>query len=420
MTGRGDLIEDVEVSGKILGEDVQDIYANMNGKITHIYVKEGDLIKSGQTILSFDDDERRLQLAQCQAEIVRLEQENGRLNDQGVTPEIIAAQGRVDQEKIFLAQAERDLHKKESLYADEVISKNELDKSRDDYDSAKQRYDQAVRELQLSQANKITRSLNTNEANLKALRYQEAYLQKAIREMNVTSPIDGRVSLILPKAGERVQADFKVAQIIDESIIKVEAEVPAEDAPKVMIGDSAEVSFGTIADPYTAVVTELLPPVKNMDSSYGGVRVRLKVTDPKAILIPGTTVRVRIRIGRTKLAVVVPIEAVHEERKTIRGDKEYFSARPGTGEDRKYVFVLKDCSETLDPTQERDRRWMIRDNIYLARKVYVTTGISNVDRIEILSGLDPFNQVIIYSDRDLEDYDRVIVVSRDERYKSPM
>lgn len=295
-----------------------------------------------------------------------------------------------------------------------------MDKCEDDYEAAKQRLDQAQKELQLAKANKISRSLETNQANLKVLHLQEQYLHKAIRDLTVLSPINGRISEIFPKTGERCRAEDRIGQVIDEKHIKVEAEVPAEDAPKVQNGDPAEVSFGTIANPYKAIVMEQLPPVKNMDNTYGNARIRLHVTDKNITLIPGTPVRVRIRIGRTKLAVIVPIEAVHEERKTVRGDQEYFSVRPGTGENRKYVFVLKDCSETLDSTQEKERRWMIRDNIYQVRKVYIKTGVSNVDRIEVLSGLEPFNQVVIYGDREIEDYDRVIVVSRDERYKKPM
>ncbi|HEX2954193.1 MAG TPA: efflux RND transporter periplasmic adaptor subunit [Bacillota bacterium] len=420
MAERGDLIEDIEVSGKILGEDVRDIYADINGKIDRVYVDEGDYVKVGQPIMSFDANDIRLQLAQCQAEIIRLTQEDERLREQGVTPEIIAAEGKIAQEKIVLGQAERDYQRKQSLYKDDVISKNELDRSEDDYQAAKQRFDQAQKELQLAKANKISRSLETNQANLKVLRLQEQYLRKAIRDLTVLSPISGRISEIFPKAGERTRPEDRLGQVIDEKNIKVEAEVPAEDAPKVRNGDPAEVSFGTIADPYKAIVTEQLPPVKNMDNTYGNARIRLRVTNKNVTLIPGTTVCVRIRIGRAKLAVIVPIEAVHEERRTVRGDQEYFSVRPGTGENRKYVYVLKDCSETLDSTQEKERRWMIRDNIYQARKVYIKTGVSNVDRVEVLSGLDPFSQVIIYGDREINDYDRVIVVSRDERYKKPM
>jgi hypothetical protein len=63
---------------------------------------------------------------------------------------------------------------------------------------------------------------------------------------------------------------------------------------------------------------------------------------------------------------------------------------------------------------------MIRDNVYQARKIYVETGISSTNKIEIIKGLKPFEQVVIYTDRKIQDYSRVIVINRDESYKQPM
>lgn len=350
FVNRNDLIEDSEVAGKVITDDIRDLYAGMEAKVQAVLVKEGDPVNLGQALIRFDSDAKKLELAQCQADILRLEQE-------------LAVQ---------------------------------------------------------KTAGFSAKGLKLSEANLEVLYLRKSILEKEIRELTVTATIRGRVSLLIPKAGEKVSPGVKIAQIIDESKLVIEAEVPADDGVKIKTGDPAEISFGTITTPYTAEVIRILPPVRNSDNSYSDLRIRLRVTQKGVTLIPGSSVRVRVRIGRAKLAVTAPIEAIHEEIRGVRGDREYFAVRPATGTKRKYIYVLRDCAETLGPAKEKERQWMIRDNVYQARKVYVETGINSVDRIEILKGIKPFEQVIIYSDRDVHDYDRVIVINRDESYKQPI
>ncbi len=350
LVSRGDLMDDVETAGRVIAEEIRDLYINSQAKVQTILVKEGDSVHAGQTLIIFDSEDKKLQLAQCQADILNLEQ-------------------------------------KFSIQKTDGFSAN---------------------------------GLKLIEAELQVRYLQKSKLEKEIRELTMVSPIKGRVSLLLPKLGETVSAGSKIAQVINEAKLSVEAEVPADDGVKVGIGDKAEVSYGTIADPYAAEVTQILPPLRKSDDSYSDLRVRMRVVDSTVQLIPGSSVQVRIRVGRAKLAVTVPVEAIREELTTVRGDREYFSVRPESGKKRKYLYVLKDCSETLGTHEEPERRWMIRDNIYQARKVYVETGISSVDRVEVTKGLNPFEQVIIYSDRTVRDYDRVIVINRDESYKQPL
>lgn len=350
FVSRNDLMEDSEVAGKVITDEIRDLYIGMEAKVQAVLVKEGELVRAGQPLIHFDSDAKKLELAQCRADILRLEQELTFQKTDG-----FSANG-----------------------------------------------------------------LKLNQTNLQVLYLRKGILEKEIRELTVTAPINGRVSLLIPKAGEKVTLGVKIGQVIDESKLVIEAEVPADDGVKIKTGDPAEISFGTITTPYSAEVIQILPPVRNSDNSYSDLRIRLRITEKGVTLIPGSILQVRVRIGRAKLAVTAPVEAIHEERTMVRGDREYFAVRPATGAKRKYLYVLKDCSETLGPAKEKERQWMIRDNVYQARKVYVETGISSVDRIEILKGIKPFEQVIIYSDRAVHDYDRVIVINRDESYKQPI
>ncbi len=349
LVNRNDLVEDIEEIGKVTSENVRDLYSITGTKVESVMVKEGDRVRAGQTIIVFNYNTQKLQLAECEVNILRTEQEL------------------------------------------------------------------AVKTLEGFSEN----GLRTTQASLDILKLRKSVLEKQIREMTLVSPINGVVSLLTVKGGEYFDSNIRIAQIIDESQLTVEAELTDDDGIKIKAGDQAEVSFGTIAEPYNAEVIKILPPVM-INNSYGRPRIKLGLVETGISLVPGSKVQVRVRIGRAKLVVTAPVEALHEELTIVRGDREYFSIRPETGRKRKYLYVLRDCSETLKPDKEKERRWMIRDNIYQARKVYVETGVCGTDRIEILKGLEPFEQVIIYSDRPIRDYDRVIVINRDESYKQPI
>lgn len=261
--------------------------------------------------------------------------------------------------------------------------------------------------------------LKKAESELKAEYLRKDILQKELRQSTVTAPISGQISQLLLKTGEFVNPGTMLGQIINTDSLMVEAEVPAENAVKMAPGDDGEIWVAAIPEPYSATVIQILPPVKKADNTYNNPRIKLRI-QPGIRLIPGTNVRVRVRIERAKLTVTVPIEAIHEETVSQKGDRNYFFIRPPFGKVRKFVYILRDCSETLGLDQEREKQWLIRDNIYQARKVYIKTGISSADQVEITKGLKPFEEVIISSDRALRDYNRVIVINRDEGYKQPM
>lgn len=349
MVTRNDLVDDLEVMGFVNSEEVRDLYINTLSQIQTVMIHEGELVRAGQTLMVFDPDAKKLELAECQNNITRLEREL--------------------------------LRKKIEEYAPV--------------------------------------GLQITEENLKTENLRKELILKQIRDLKLTAPISGRISLLSVKSGEYVSEGRKLCQIVNDALLTVEAEIQAKDAIKVKPGDSAEIWISTMREPYSAKVVQIMPPVKKSEHDFNNPRLKLKI-DTGVYLVPGTNVRIRVRIARAKLTVTVPVEAVSEETVNFKGERDFLSVRPASGEVRKYVYVLKDCSETMGMDQEFEKRWVIRDNIFQVRKVYVKTGISSVNRVEIIKGLKPFEQVVTSSDRKIDNHCRVIVINRDQSYKVPI
>ncbi|MGE5530446.1 MAG: efflux RND transporter periplasmic adaptor subunit [Patescibacteria group bacterium] len=419
MAAREDLVGDLEAAGRVAAGDYRDLYACSDAVAGRILAAEGQKVRPGQLLLRLEAAELPLALAQCESEILRAEQDLARLRKSPLPEAVVAARHRLELASLALDQARRQYDTAQDLFAAGALAKAELERIEGEYRAAEARYIQAKGEAELSETADAGAAVKTAEAALRALRLRRAGLQAEIEALNVRAPIGGRISLLAIREGERVPRGARVAQIVDDGAIVVEAEVAPEDAPRVKAGDAAEIRRTDRTDAaIPAEVAEVLPPQKTAEG-YGRTRVRLRPVSGGAALVPGASVWVRILVARSPLAITVPVQAVRLEQPVLRGDEAYYAVGRRSPSPRKYVLVLVDCSETLPEAEDAQRRWMVRDNIYQARKVYIKTGLYGAQRVEVLAGVRPFQMVIVHSDREVYDRDRVIVIRRRDWEERP-
>lgn len=69
MIRPGDFVRQVSISGKVIGSQVLDLSFEEPGRITEMYVREGDLVHTGRILASQDTSELRVELAKMEAGI---------------------------------------------------------------------------------------------------------------------------------------------------------------------------------------------------------------------------------------------------------------------------------------------------------------------------------------------------------------
>jgi membrane fusion protein, macrolide-specific efflux system len=80
---RGDVLNQVELSGRIVPVEQQDIYFQSNGRVRHVYIKNGDMVKQGQVLADLEgiDDIQRIQaLKDFELDRVKIHADNARLS----------------------------------------------------------------------------------------------------------------------------------------------------------------------------------------------------------------------------------------------------------------------------------------------------------------------------------------------------
>ncbi|MCP9749968.1 efflux RND transporter periplasmic adaptor subunit [Ferruginibacter sp. HRS2-29] len=397
------IIEVVNASGKIYPEIEVKISPDISGEITELTVAEGDTVKKGQLLARIYADVYNIQKNQAASGVVQ---------SQAQSANSIAALGAL---KAQMEQAKRTYDMQKSLYDDKVISLNEFNVADANYKSALANYNAANAGLKGNQA-----SIQSAQANL-------AKANTDLGRTSIVAPMDGVVSLLSVKKGEKVAGNsFNVGtemlRIADMDKIEIRVDVGENDIPKVKLGDSAIVNIDAYSDrKFKGIVTQIASSNNGASAQSSLTGTSTDVTQYKVYVRllpesytdllgkgtfpfrPGMSANADIQT-RTQVNVLsVPINAVTTREKPD-------SLKPKTGNDG--------GAATMD---DLDILVFVKNAENKVKKVKVKIGIQDTKYIEITSGLKPGEEVITgpydIVSKTLKEDDKVKVVDKKELFE---
>lgn len=228
---------------------------------------------------------------------------------------------------------------------DQTISelKIGLDLATTTFERQKNLWEQKIgSELQYLQAKSNKESL---ESRLESLQAQ--------KDMTIVkSPVSGVVDVIYQKKGEIASPQMPFAKVVNIEKVKIYAEVSESYLTKLDRGDEVVVNFPALNKQVVASIDLIGNYINPNNRTF---RIRINLDNRSNMIKPNLLSIVKIRDYVAKDAIVVPSLLVKQDFK---------------GE---YTFVSKDG---------------------IAEKVYVKTGVSNNNMVEVLEGLNASNLVI--------------------------
>ena len=247
------------------------------GKITELYVKEGERVQAGQIIAVLDNHNSRkadverakkeVDVAKANLVIVKAGAKQGTINKQKATIERLKAslkgkiatdRARIARLEVELGNAEREFRRYEILEREGAISESELDFKRLNVETARESLQEAksasqetidtlTKEIQEAEAelNQITeiRDVDVQKA-LAEVELALSQLQQAEAELELTSvisPIQGQVLKVNTRPGENVQLEDGIVELGKTDQMIVVAEVYESDISKVSLGQSVKI-----------------------------------------------------------------------------------------------------------------------------------------------------------------------------------
>lgn len=335
-------------SGRLSHEEEVLLSTEVIGKVSALYVAEGDTVEQGQLLLQIDDEAPRAMVEQQQAS-VRMQE--------------IA----IESSRLRLENLETQWRRNQQLHQRGLIDDGSFDTATNELELA--RLDIKSREASLAQARAI---LEESEKNL--------------RRTRVYAPLSGMVTSLDIKVGEMAISSTtnvpgsSLMTIANPDSIHTEVNVDEADIANVELGQEAEVVAIAYPDqPMKGVVSSIAVSAKQASGSQSlSFEVDIEFTDTgKVVLRPGMSARAEIFTSDAEPRPALPLQAVLVKEDLSAAMKEY------------YVFVY--------------------DN-GVARRRVVEVGISDDQYQEIRSGLNPGERVISGPDRtlrNLEDGDAV-------------
>jgi HlyD family secretion protein len=395
---RQNLTSVVTASGEIRPKNYTNVLGEGIGKITDITVKEGDHVQKGDVLLHLENIQPG---ADVQAGAASVQSAESGMNvaaanyDSAVATQ---AQRQADLEKQKL-----DWQRSQQLYKEQLIS-------RQDYDSAKASYDSAVAALNASQAQVAQARAAREQANsaMQQARAQLTHTKDVLRKTTYTAPISGIVSYIDVRVGENVVPGIQNAQgsflmtISDMSVVTAEVKVDETDITNVRNGEHADVTIdavpGKVFQGHVTEVGELailrtsgqaaMTQTTANTQEARDFKVVVAIDNPPPSLRPGLSATAKIQTAHKDNVLTVPIQAlavrsqrVIEEAQQNRGDNVTLAASnsdAATSEknDIQGVFVVREKRAVFVPVQ---------------------TGITGVTDIEVTTGLQEGDQIIVGS-----------------------
>lgn len=187
------------------------------GRIEEMYVREGQEVHKGDTVVNIDSPEVRAKLAQARGAVAAARAQSAKAQHGARQEQITGAYELWQQAKVQEDVMRKSFERVQKLFDQKVISAQKYDETKARYDAsvaqakaAKSQYDMAVAGARAE--DKAAAEALVERAN-GALQEVEGYLG----ELYLTSPADGIVSEVFPKTGELVGTGAPIMTITDLS-----------------------------------------------------------------------------------------------------------------------------------------------------------------------------------------------------------
>ncbi|HEY6851321.1 MAG TPA: efflux RND transporter periplasmic adaptor subunit [Terracidiphilus sp.] len=388
-----DLSTVVSGTGQIRSKYYVNLGATAMGRITHLYVKEGERVKKGETVATIEHVQQEASVEGQQAAISA-----ARTDIASYIAAEKTSEANLDHATADLEQKKLDWDRAQALFHDGIMAKQDFDAKKAAYDLDEASVAQAV--AQLNQAKAQTDSARGHLATAEATLRGD---QNILDLTSAIAPFDGIVTNEPMREGETVVEGIQntegstIMTIADMSVVTAEVKVDETDIVNIQMGQPAEVTVdalpGKIFKGHVTLVGDqaLLRStgVATSQSTTGteeakDFKVVVTLDNPTNELRPGLSTTAKITTAHKLDVLSLPIQALtmhdpnDDKPKSQGGVQAASTSSTPKSAPVQGVYVL-----------EKDKNGKLR-----VKFEPVTTGITGATDIEVLSGLTEGQEIV--------------------------
>jgi len=343
---RGDLIREVSAQGRVIAANSPTLFAQESGTID-LLVKAGDSVTKKQIIARILSPDLEEQLVQQQANLKRLQTQldGARITSKRQKLDLLQRESIA---QVNLTAMEREKRRAEAAYKLKVISTFDYEEAIDNLARAELEYEQAKQNNSLAQES-LEFSVRASQLEIESQQSVVGALERRVNALDIRSPVDGMIGSVQIENRQAVTANQPLITVVDLQAFELEARISEGYADDLVPGLPAKIQLGTHT--YTAELTAISPEVTQSE-----VAIRIKFVGDQPL---------NLRQNQ-RLSARILLENIENTLKVSSGS--YFDNFRGD--------VFKVVGEN-------------------AEKVPVSVGSRNLREIEILSGLQEGDTIII-------------------------
>jgi HlyD family secretion protein len=401
------IVEVVSANGKIAPESEVKLSPDVSGEIIELYVKEGDLVKSGQLLAKINPE---IYLSNYDRTIAALNTSQANLAN---------SKAQLAQINSQFINAKSSFERNEKLHNQKAISDAEFETSKANFDVAQAQVEAAEQSIKAAAFN-----VKNAEAGVKESK-------ENLSKTSIYAPVGGTISKLNLEKGERVAgasqfgSGTEILRIANLQTMEVKVSVNENDIVRVTLNDTAFVEVDAYQNrKFKGIVTEISTSANTVGVSADqvtnfDVKIRILPSSYKDLIAadkpndspfrPGMSATVDIRTESVENVLTLPIQAV-----TTRADTTKAAPK----------VEAKEQSQQGDENVKKKTE-VVQEYVFLyekgvAKMLKVKTGIQDNTYIQITEGLKDGQEIITAPYRavskKLKDGDKVTKVDPKDLY----
>lgn len=395
---RQDISSVVTASGEIRPQTYVNIGANAMGRITKLYVQEGDKVKAGEVLAQLEDVQSAADVNAMKAQLSS--------NETDVLASQAALNTAIAQSKSStadLARARLDYERAQSLFKDQLIAKQDFDAKKAAFEVA-----EAVAAQDQARVAQARANLDSSQTHISQTKANLTRVDDILRKTVYKAPFNGTVTNLPVHEGETVVMGIQnspgstLMTVSDMSVITAEVRVDETDIINVATGQPAEVTIDALpGKTFKGKVTEIgdnaivrstgVSSEQSATSSQEAKDFKVVVTleslpdDVRKGLRPGLSATAKITTGTAKNTLTIPIQALtvrtQKDLEEQNGKKKSSQVEP--------VSMVKQ-----DKEKEEIQGVFVITPDHKAEFRKVETGLTGTTHIQVTSGLKEGDEII--------------------------
>jgi HlyD family secretion protein len=330
-----------------------EVKSQASGEVLELLVDTGDYVEEGELMVRIDPRTVRNRLSQAEAERKA-------------------------------AEARRDIWRTQLERARTLVAKGTLTQTD---------YEQAALELANAEAQVVAARVEVENARI------------ALDDTEIRAPIAGTVISKPVEKGQVISSptqDFAGGTLLltmaDLAAVQIRALVDETDIGKIQPGMAARVIVAAYPNqPFSGEVVKIEPQAI-LEQNVTMFAVLVSIQNPHGLLKPGMNAEVEVSVARREDVLTVPVMA-------LRTGRDLATTAQLLDIDEQELRNLLDESQQQGPPpaapqQQADYRfggrfWVVIDDAGTLRPSAVQTGVTDLERVEIVAGLEEAERVLI-------------------------